>query len=141
MPIKTFKMGPGTLKLGVAGATDASAQITNARVEWDESVTSTDAVPVLDGQELAGEDEATYAATLAGNVVQDIDAAGLVAWSWTNKGQVVDFEFVPNTVEGRAVTGQVRVVPITLGGDVKQRPRSDISWSCIGDPELGAAGA
>lgn len=136
MAIKSYKMGPGTLKLGPAGIQDVSCQVTNMRVEWDESVDTTDAVDVLCGEQLAAEETATYTATLAGNILQDIDAAGVVAYSWTNKGVNVVFEFIPNTVAARKVTGTVRVVPITLGGDVKSRPRSDISWKCIGTPVL-----
>lgn len=136
--IKSFKLGPGTLTLDPGGAAlEVSAQITNGRIEWSESVNSTDPIPVLSGEELPGEDEVTYAATLAGNVVQDIDAAGLVAWSWTHKGETVNFTFVPSTTDGREVTGTVRVIPLTLGGDVNTRNQSDFTWTCPSDPVLG----
>lgn len=136
MAIKSYKMGPGTLKLGPAGIQDVSCQVTNMRVDWSENVKTTDAIDMLCGEVLAAEDDVTHTATLAGNVLQDIDAAGVVAYSWTNKGVSVAFEFIPNTVSARKVTGTVRVVPITLGGDVKTRPRSDISWTIIGTPVL-----
>lgn len=141
MATKRFTMGPGTLTLG-AGSDygDISAQVTNMRVEWSESTTAGDDVDTLDGGTLTGDSDTSYAAVLAGNVVQDIDANGLVEWSWLNKGEEVPFVFVPNTVAARAVTGTTRVGPITLGGDVKDKtPRSDISWPCVGDPALGAA--
>lgn len=137
MPIKSFKQGPGTFKLGAAGAQDASCQVTNMRVECDESVSTTDAIAVLCGEELPAEDEVTLSWTLAGNVVQDIDATDLVAYTWANASEVVDFEFIPSTEAGRKVTGQVRIVPITLGGDVKTRNRSDIGWAIVGTPALG----
>ena len=137
MATKRYTVGPGTLTLGDAG--DIAAQVTNMRVEWAESTTSTDDVPTLDGGAIVGESSTSYAATLAGNVVQDIDANGLVEYTWANKGDEVPFTFVPSTAAGRSVTGVVRVGPITLGGDVKDRtPRSDISWPCVGDPVLGA---
>lgn len=136
MAIKRFTMGPGTLTLGELG--DLAAQVTAMRIEWSVNESSSDDMPVLSGEVLIGEADVTYTATLAGNVVQDIDAAGLVEFSWTNKGDNVPFVFVPNTEKGREVTGTVRVDPITLGGDVKDKaPRSDISWRCIGDPNLG----
>ena len=139
MAIKRYTMGPGTLTLGdYAG--NVSAQVTNARVEWAESTSSTESIPVLSGEETGEESTTTYAATLAGNVVQDIDAGGLVEWTWSNKGEEVAFTFVPNTTKARRVTGTVRVGPVTLGGDVRDKtPRSDISWPCVGDPVLGAA--
>lgn len=134
MTIQSYRMGPGTLSLD---AQDASGQVTNCRIEWDESVQSTDAIPVLSGEELATDDDVTYGAKLLGNVVQDIDAAGLVAFTWTHRGQEVDFVFVPADSEGRQVTGVVRIIPLTLGGDVKKRNQADFTWVIIGDPSLG----
>lgn len=138
MPIGSYKMGPGTLTLG---AFDASCQITNMRVEPAENVTSTDAIPVLCGEELPAEESADYSFRLKGTLVQDLDAAGVCAYTWTNAGTEVAFEFVPNTVEARAVTGTVRVAPITIGGDVSKtaRPTSDIDWAVIGEPVFAAA--
>lgn len=136
MAIKRYTMGPGTLTLGEHG--DIAAQVTAMRVEWSVNESSSDDTPVLSGEVLQGEADVTYAATLAGNVVQDLDAAGLVEFTWTNKGVNVPFVFVPSTDKGRQVTGTVRVDPITLGGDVRDKaPRSDLSWRCIGDPDLG----
>lgn len=138
MAIKSYKLGPGELTFS-AGAQVASAQITKTRVEADESVKSTDAIPVLNGEELAAQETASLTWKLSGTVIQDIDAAGLVAFSWDNAGDEVTFEFVPNTVEGRAVTGTVRIVPLGVGGDVGQRNTSDFTWSIIGTPALADA--
>jgi hypothetical protein len=137
MPIKSFKMGDGTFKLGTGGTQDASCQVTNLRVTPSENVQTADAVPVLCGEELPQEDTVTVTWQLAGNVVQDIAATDLVAYTWTNASEVVDFEFVPNTVAARKVTGQCRIVPLELGGDVKSRPQSDFTWAIIGTPVLG----
>lgn len=138
MALKSFKMGDGTFKLGPAGAQDASCQITNLRVECSESVQTTDAVPVLCGEELPQEDDVTLSWQLSGNVVQDIAAADLVAYTWSNASDEVAFEFVPNTVAARKVSGTVRIVPLTLGGDVKSTPRADFTWQIIGTPVLAA---
>lgn len=136
--IKSYKMGDGTFKLGTAGAQDASCQVTNLRVECSENVSTQEAVPVLCGEELPAEDDVTLSWQVAGNVVQDIAATDLVAYTWTNASQTVDFEFVPSTAEARKVTGQLRLVPLTLGGDVKSRPQSDFTWQIIGTPVLAA---
>lgn len=138
MAIKSYKLGPGTLTFGDGGAQDASAQITNCRIDPTENVTSTDAIPTLSGDEIPAEDDATYTYALAGTLIQDIDAAGIVAYSWTNAGVEVPFSFVPNTDSAREVTGTVRMVPLTLGGDVKARNTSDFSMACIGTPAFGA---
>lgn len=134
MTIKTTNLGPGTLSLG-AVPLDISGQMTNTRLETAEQVTSTDAIPVLSGEEKAGTDRVTHTHTLAGNLFQDLDAAGVVAYSFAHAGEWVACTFVPNTVEGATVAGQVCPVPITIGGDVTgtaakpgESARSDISW-------------
>lgn len=137
MAIKSYKMGPGTFKLGTAGVRDASCQVTNLRVEASESVSSSDVIDVLCGEQLAAEDEVTLTWKLSGSVVQDIDATDLVAYTWANPSAVVDFEFIPSTDAGRAVTGDVRIIPLTIGGDVKTRNEADIAWAIVGTPVLG----
>lgn len=137
MAIETYKLGPGTLTLG-AGPLQVAGQITNARVDWSESVSGgRDPIPVLSGEELAGEDgNPSYNAVLAGTLLQDLAAAGVIAWSWTNKGTEQAFTFVPNTVEARQVQGILVPVPLTIGGDVKVENTSDFSWRIIGDPDF-----
>lgn len=134
MTIKTYDLGPGTLTLG-STPLNISGQMTNARVETSESVTTTDPIPVLSGEEKAGTDRVTHTHTLAGNLFQDLDAAGVVAYSFANAGVWVPCVFTPNTAKAAKVTGEVCPVPITVGGDVTgtaakrgENPRSDISW-------------
>jgi hypothetical protein len=137
MTVQSYKLGPGTLTLGSAPL-DVSAQVTAMKVEWSENVTSGEDLDLLSGDSLLGDQDATYRANLAGNLLQDIAAAGVVDWSWTNKGTEQAFKFVPSTSEGRQITGVLVPVPITVGGDVKTRPRSDITWRIVGDPDLAA---
>lgn len=140
MPIQSYKLGPGTLTLGAAGVMDVSCQITSGRVVPEEVVNTTDAVPVLCGEELPAEDTVSYTYALEATLLQDLAAAGVVDWSWTNKGTEQPFEFIPNTVAARKVTGTVRVIPIAIGGEVGgARPTSDIAWKCTGaEPVFGA---
>jgi hypothetical protein len=137
VPIKSYKVGAGLLRLGEAASPmEATPQVTELAVEWSEDVE--DAVPTLSGEELAG--EATYTATLTGTVLQDdLQASGLVRWSWANKGKVLPFEFVPNNDLDTGITGMVRVAPLNVGGAVKSRPTSDFEWACIGEPEFADA--
>lgn len=136
MAIESYKQGPGSLTFG---AQDASAQITNCRVEAAEQVTSTDAIPVLSGEELPRQDVVSLNWTLAGTVIQDIGATDLVAYTWANASDEVAFEFIPSTAEGRAVTGTVRLVPLTVGGDNQVRNTADFTMVIVGTPVLAAA--
>lgn len=147
MAIKTMHLGPGTLKLG-AGALAVEGQITNCRVQAAENVTTGNNIPVLSGEELEGSERVRFNWTLSGSLLQDLDAAGVVDWSWTNKGTDQPFEFVPNTAEGRAVTGICKPIPITIGGAVTgtagnpgDPASSDFTWRCKGgddEPVFGA---
>lgn len=150
MPVKTYKLGPGTLKLGAAGINDVSAQVRSMRVKCTVTVQRTDPVPVLSGESVPGTVTRVYEWALEGAVLQDIDAAGMVEWTWTNKGTVQPFEFIPNTAKGRKCTGATVVAPLELGGELGgARPESPIAWPAgleantdgddvTGDPVLGA---
>lgn len=135
MAIKRYKMGPGTLTID---GTEYSAQVKACRVAFSTNTTTTEETPVLSGEKIEGSASSSSTAALTATLVQDIDAAGMVEWSWSNSGQEVPVTFVPNTAKGRKVTGTVVVAPIDLGGDVEDdRPASDISWAFVGMPVLG----
>lgn len=139
MPINTTKLGPGTLTLG-AGAMEVNAQLTAASVVPSENVTTTDAIKVLSGEELAGDDSASYTFTLEGTFLQDLGAvSSVVDWSWTNMGTEQPFVFTPNTAAGVDVSGVLTPVPLRVGGDeVDAGPMaSDFTWRIKGTPELG----
>jgi hypothetical protein len=135
MAIESFKVGPGVLTLDT-GAQVASAQILSASVVPAEKVKETDPEPVLSGEELPGSSSASLTYRLKGKVLQDGSAAGLVAFSWDEAGNEVTFTYTPNTGESPSVTGTVRVVPFTIGGDVSltDRAKADFDWSIIGVP-------
>lgn len=139
MAIQSYKLGPGTLKFDTAGAMDVSCQITKGIIEASEKVTTPDPVDVLCGEVLQDEDDVTLEWTFSFTLVQDLAAAGAVTWSWTNSGSEEPFEFIPNTVGDRKVTGTARVIPLAIGGDVKTRPQSDATWKVIGTPVLADA--
>lgn len=136
MPIKSYKLGPGTLTIG-AGPLAASAQVTALRVVPAEEVKSFDAIPVLSGDELPAEESASVRFTLEGTFLQDITVAGIVDYTWTHSGEEAPFEYEPNTVVGAQVSGVVRIVPLVIGGDeVKARPSSDFTWRIIDVPDF-----
>lgn len=136
MPIKTENLGPGSLILGTGSPLEVAGQLTSCRLDSAENVTSTDPVPVLSGEEQQGTDKVTHTHTLAGNLFQDYDAPGVVAFSFANAGVWVPCTFIPNSDTGATLAGEVRPIPITVGGDITgtaarrgENPRSDISWA------------
>lgn len=131
---ETLTVGPGTLVFGEVGSdAEFEAQVTSAIVEW--SVDSEDDEYVLSGDVVAGDD--TFTATISGSLFQDIKASGINTWSWTHKGEVVPFVFIPNTVVDRQVSGECKIVPLSVGGDVKKKAKSDFEFACVGEPALG----
>lgn len=134
MPIKSNKLGPGTFTIGTGTPVDYAAQVASFTVKWN--LEQEDATPVLSGEELEGDE--SWSATLSGNVIADLTDGGMVEWTWANKGTVVPFTFVPSTDAGQAVSGEVKVRPLDIGGDAKKTMRSDFEWACVGEPTLSA---
>lgn len=137
MPVASYKLGPGTLKLGPVATPelDASCQLTACTLQVTENVEETsEELDVLCGETLAAEESATYDYVLSGTMVQDLAAAGVVAWSWDNKGTPKAFEFVPSTAQGTKVSGTLIPVPLNIGGAVKSRPTADFTWRLTVEP-------
>lgn len=132
MAVTSYKMGPGTFKLGVAGVFDASCQVRSLTVAASENVDTEDDIDVLCGEVVAGDETVSLDWTVAGSILQDMAAAGVVAYTWTNSGVWTDFVFIPNTVSARKVSGQVRLIPLDIGGESKTRPSSDFTWAARG---------
>ena len=138
MATESYKVGPGTLELG-SGPLAVSGQFSEVTINPSESVKSSDDIDLLDGTTLDGDEIASYSFTLTGTLVQDLSAAGVIAWSWSNKGTEQAFSFVPNTVEDREVSGLLVPVPITIGGAAKATATAQITWRIVGDPTFGDA--
>lgn len=136
MTINSYKVGPGTFALV---ATDFSAQLTQLQVVPSENVESTDVVKVLSGEQLDAEDTATYSYAVTGTFLQDLAAAGIIDYSWQNAGDTVAFTYQPVDATARAVEGFVRIVPLTIGGEVAVRATADFTWQCVGTPTFGVA--
>lgn len=127
MPPETYKVKDGTFTVG-AGETAYAQQLRAASVVPSENVDEEEDIEVLSGDVVEGEDNVTHDYVLNAKILQDLSADGFVAWSWTNKGTWQAFTLQPRGTVARAVSGEVRVVPITIGGDVKARAESDLSW-------------
>jgi hypothetical protein len=137
MPAKVNKLGPGTLKVGELGTeVDFSCQVTAAHV--DTSVDEADDTIVLCGDTIPG--ARTYSYALAGTLLQDLDAAGIVALSWETPGAQVPFEFIPVTAGAAKVAGTLILDPLTIGGEeAGQNMTSDFEWAIVGTPTFTPA--
>lgn len=138
MTVNTTKFGPGTLIFTIdAAASDWSCQVSKGKIVPDKD--KDDDVVMLCGDVKAG--STTYKATLEATVDQDLeDPAGIVYWSWTNKGAVADVVFIPNDAATNTFTGQVVVDPITVGGEEGGKDMtSDIVYDYVGFPTLTPA--
>lgn len=121
-------VGPGTLTLG---GQDVACQATKMIIT--PNTTAADPINVLCGETVGGEETTTF--TLAATFLQDdLKTSGLTAYSWTNAGQTVPFEYTPNTAAGAKVSGNVTVRPLPVGGEVKSRPTHDVEWTIVGTP-------
>ena len=141
MAIKSYKLGPGTLTLGAGGTLLAvSSQVRSTTIKAAEKVEKSDAIPVLSGEELAGSESTSYEWTITGTFLQDITLAGVVDWSWTNKGTEQAFLFVPSTTLARKATGLLIPAPLDFGGDVDltKRAESTFTWRVVATPVLAA---
>jgi hypothetical protein len=140
MTIHHTELGSGTLTLGI-GPLSVEAQLLSCKVVPTENVTTREAKKVLSGELLAESSSATHSATLQGTFLQDLGiAAGVVAWSWANRGTPQAVTFVPNSsvaLTPNGVTGFVIPVPLQIGGDdMDADMEADFTWRFSEFPDL-----
>lgn len=133
---KIHKLGPGTLVLGSVGTQlDMSCQLTNFKVAAEAD--AEDAEAVLCGDNIAG--ARIYTWTVSGALFQDIEADGVIDFTWKHAGNEMPFKFVPDAATSAAVTGRVTVDPIEFGGDVNVKNKSEFEWAAVGTPNFRPA--
>jgi hypothetical protein len=133
MPVKSDKLGPGTLSIGETGTAEQfAAQLTACSVE--PSTDTEDPIATLSGEEIAGDD--TDTAELTGTMLQSYDATSLLKWAHDHRGQELPFTFIPNNDGALQVTGVLKVRRLRIGGDVKTRNTSDFTFPIVGDYDL-----
>lgn len=126
---KLHTLGPGTFVLGSVGTQlDVSCQLTE--IKFSAEAESEDAEMVLCGDTVAG--SRTYTWTVSGTLFQDIEADGVIDFSWKHAGKEMPFKFVPDAASKATVTGRVTVDPIEYGGTVGQKNKSDFEWTAAG---------
>lgn len=137
MAIKKQKLGPGTLTIGETGSGQEMAKQATA-VAIEPSYSDGDRQVVLSGD--TDQEDSAWEGTLTATFFQDYAADGLLAWTWENDGKVLPFTFVPSTTAGFEVSGEVKVRPATIGGDVDAENTSEIEWSLPDKPAIGEPG-
>lgn len=137
MPAIVNKLGPGTLTIGATGSeVDFSCQVTAATVSAE--VDAEDDVTVLCGENVPG--ARSYAYALAGTLFQDLNASGIVAYSWAHKGEAIPFVFSPVSAGAAEVSGDVILDPLAVGGDeAGTNMTSDFEWAISGEPTFTPA--
>lgn len=134
MPVKSDRLGPGSLIFGATGEESQWAgQLRSCAVE--PSTDTEDPLPVLSGEELTGDD--TDTAELTGTILQSYDLDSLLLWTHEHRGKIMPFTFTPNNDSDLVVTGQCKIRRLKIGGDVKTRNTSDFTFPIVGDYELG----
>lgn len=137
MAIKKQKLGPGTLTIGETGSGQEMAKQATA-VAIEPSYSDGDRQVVLSGD--TDQEDSAWEGTLTATFFQDYAVDGLLAWTWENDGKVLPFTFVPSTTAGFEVSGEVKVRPATIGGDVDAENTSEIEWSLPDKPIIGEPG-
>lgn len=118
MADKIRTLGPGTLDIGQdSDAAHFAVDATNVALEPDSKVG--DSQTFLDGHEEAGALTTTY--SLTGSILEDYSANGAQAYCWKHKGESLPFTFKPSNNAPLTVKGNVLVVPLQIGGDVKEK--------------------
>lgn len=124
-------LGPGSLTFGAVGSElDISCQVTACKVTFDSD--KEDDLPTLCGTVISG--EKIYTSKLEFSAAQDVEADGMIDWTWSNAGTEVPFTFIPIASGAAAVKGTVVVDPVEFGGDVKKKNISEAEWDIVGLP-------
>lgn len=133
MTVLTEKLGPGVLTLGT-GPLAVQQQLTSCTLVATENVTTEDAIKVVSLEEIPEETTETYTWVLQGEYLQSLVTGGVVAWSWSHKGEEEAFSYAPND-GGATFTGTLKPVPLQVGGtEVGKRMTSPFTWRLVGDP-------
>ncbi|MGB3604237.1 MAG: hypothetical protein WBA38_11890 [Gordonia sp. (in: high G+C Gram-positive bacteria)] len=125
-------LGPGSLVFGEVSVDelDISCQVTACKITIDSD--KEDDLPTLCGGVIVG--EKTYTFKLEASAAQDLEADGLIDWTWKNAGKEMPFKFIPRKEEVATVAGFVTIDPVELGGDIKKRNISDFEFDIVGIP-------
>lgn len=129
-------LGPGKLTIGPTGsAKQLMVQCTKAALT--PSIDTGESINFLDGTAEAGEVTITWALDVT--LSQDYAPSSLNNWLLEEAGNEHPFTFQPrNGTDYAAYSGRLTVVPGSIGGDVKTKNTSDISFPCADKPTVAS---
>lgn len=127
-------VGPGTLTLGESGSLRSFASACT-KAALTPSADSGDAMDFLDGSQSAGEVTETW--TLDVTLAQTFETDSNLNWLLENSGQTMPYAYRPRSDAESTYTGTLQVVAAAIGGDVKTKNTSDVSFPLNGAPSLG----
>lgn len=138
MAIKKQKLREGILQVGETGSgKEFAAQVTSGSIE--PSYSEGDVIEVLSG--LKDTEDAEWEGTLNIEFYQDYDLDGLVAWTWEHDGELLPFRFVPAKAGELEFSGEVKIRPVAVGGEVGTENTTEAEWTLPSKPEIGAYSA
>ena len=137
MTVRQTKLGPGRLTISGPGnpglSHDLSSQVRKSALV--PKVKQDDPIPVLSGESVPGDRSESW--TLEGSLLDDFGTSGsTVEWCFTNRGQTLNFVFIPATANGKKVSGRVVVEATSIGGDVGKNNEVDFEFVVL-DPVIG----
>ncbi|GAT87965.1 hypothetical protein CVCC1112_2624 [Paenarthrobacter nicotinovorans] len=139
---KAQKLGAGTLVFGEVGD-ESNFAVLCTNVTLTPSSDSEDDGKYLDGTARTGEETETW--EIGGNVDQSYETDSLQAWAFNNRYSKTltptPFKFVPLATGVQSWTGECKVRPMVIGGDVDAKNGSEFAYPVIGSPVLGTNGA
>ena len=129
MATRIEKLGDGAVTIGTVPM-DFSAEVKSAKITHEYEETS-EAVTYLDGHSEAASESRTDG--FGAECDNDLTAAGIYSYCYTNDMTEQAFEFVPNE-GGASWSGTVKVkLPSEIGADQYGNPiASEIEWQAVG---------
>jgi hypothetical protein len=130
LPITDSRLKVGTLTIDAVSFASQATNVTLTPSTDEEG----DALEVLSGETITPDEVTSW--VMAITAVQDFDdPAGFVAFALTNAGELVPYSWKPNdSVDCPTYSGNVRVRPVAIGGDVAKRNTTAASWPIDGAP-------
>lgn len=130
----------GTLSLGTTSPKQFECQATNVRLTPDAEINTDgeDAIETLCGATTTTSPDTTVTVAWELNIdaIQDFDSpTGFVQYCFDNAGKVEAFSWKPNA-NSPTYSGQVRILPVEIGGDVAKRLTTSASFPVVGVPTI-----
>ena len=129
MPITDSRVKTGSLVFDPTGTpVDVSCQPTAVSIQPQNTTGTEDIVEVLCGDTIDDSSQGALEANLVLTSIQDFtNSSGLIAYSWQENGNPVEFEWSPTSDPGDTWSGTCVMQAMEVGGEVSTRLSSQAS--------------